>query len=240
MRRYKRIVQWLRRELKQRDADGFVFGLSGGVDSSVVAALCRKAVGSTRTLGLILPCHSSQLDERDARRIARILRIKTQKIDLCKAYDALTALLPRASQRAKANIKPRLRMIALYYFANKYNYLVCGTGNKAELMVGYFTKYGDGGVDLLPIGGLLKREVRQIAVELGIPADIVVKAPSAGLWKGQTDEGEMGITYDELDDILKRMNRGQRQCYPRKKVDKVKRMIAQSQHKRILPDIGPC
>jgi NAD+ synthase len=146
-------------------------------------------------------------------------------------------IFPKARKLVQANLKPRLRMITLYYFANKLNYLVCGTGNKTELSVGYFTKYGDGGVDLLPIGDLLKRQVRQLARELKVPEYIITKAPTAGLWPGQTDEGEMGITYPELDDILERIEKKRRQVIAKKKLEKVKKMIKCSEHKRVGPNI---
>jgi NAD+ synthase len=128
-------------------------------------------------------------------------------------------------------------MLLLYYFANKLNYLVCGTGNKSELMVGYFTKHGDGATDILPIGDLLKKEVRKLARRLGIPERIITKPPTAGLWPGQTDEGEMGITYPELDDILERMENRKSQVLSQDRVNKVKKMIKRSEHKRQGPKI---
>jgi NAD+ synthase len=137
---------------------------------------------------------------------------------------------------AIANLKPRLRMLTLYYFANKLNYLVVGTGNKSELTMGYFTKYGDGGVDILPLGDLLKSEVKQLAVELNVPHEIINKAPSAGLWAGQTDEGEMGITYAELDKILS----GDLAGIGKNKIELVNKRKTQSHHKRNLPEIFPC
>ena len=128
-------------------------------------------------------------------------------------------------------------MAVLYYFANSLNYLVCGTGNKSELMVGYFTKHGDGATDILPIGGLLKREVCALAQELGIPKHIIAKPPTAGLWQGQTDEGEMGISYNELDDILGCLKNKRKQVCAKAKVDKIKKMIKRSEHKRQGPKI---
>jgi NAD+ synthase len=128
-------------------------------------------------------------------------------------------------------------MAVLYYFANQLNYLVCGTGNKSELMLGYFTKHGDGATDILPIGGLLKKQVRNLAKELRIPQCIINKPPTAGLWPGQTDEGEMGISYRELDDILERMENKTRQILSKAKVNKVKDMIKRSEHKRQGPKI---
>ncbi len=184
---------------------------------------------------MILPIHSFAQDLKDAKLTAQQLKITTKTVDLSTAYDNLLKILPRANNLARMNLKPRLRMLVLYYFANKLNYLVCGTGNKAEISVGYFTKYGDGGVDILPIGDLLKRDVRALARELKIPEQIITKAPTAGLFPGQTDEGEMGITYSELDDILFRMGHKRPQRAGIKKVSKVKAMISRSEHKRQIP-----
>jgi NAD+ synthase len=230
-----KIVAWLKREISHARAKGIVLGLSGGVDSAVVAALSKLAVGENRVLGLVIPIHSNPRDAHDARVVARKLGIKTKTIDLTDSFDKILAVLPAAGSLAKINLKPRLRMLVLYYFANTLNYLVCGTGNKAEISVGYFTKYGDGAVDLLPIGDLLKRQVRQLARELGIPEAIIVKPPSAGLHPGQTDEGEMGISYDALDDILERIARKKKHVRSHAQVAKVKRMVQKSEHKRRLP-----
>lgn len=225
------------KQIKQAGAKGIVMGLSGGVDSSVVAALAKEAVGKNKFLALILPIHSQSQDLQDAKLLARKLGIKTKTIDLSSRYDSLIKLLPRAGNIVKANLKPRLRMTVLYYFANKLNYLVCGTGNKSELLCGYFTKHGDGATDILPIGDLLKRQVRELVKDLGIPRQIINKPPTAGLWPGQTDEGEMGITYPELDDILDRIEKKKKQILSKDKVNKVKEMIKRSEHKRQSPKI---
>jgi len=212
-------------------------GLSGGLDSSVVAVLAKEAVGKKRLLALVLPCHSQKEDLRDASLIAKKLGIKTKTVNLTNIYDNLIKILPCGTNLAKANLKPRLRMLVLYYFANKLNYLVCGTGNKSEIMTGYFSKHGDGATDILPIGDLAKTQVRALAKELGIPQRIINKPPTAGLWPGQTDEGELGITYSELDDILGRLENKKRQIASMAKVNKVKAMIKRSEHKRQGPKI---
>jgi NAD+ synthase len=227
-----KIISWIRKQVKDAKASGIVIGLSGGIDSAVAAALCVKALGPSKVLGLLMPCHSHCVDAQDALLVARIFKIKTKKIDLSRPFDALIKVLPAGEGLVRNNIKPRLRMIALYYFANKFNYLVCGTGNKSELLAGYFTKYGDGGVDILPIADLYKKDVRLLAVELGVPVGVILKPPTAGLWPGQTDEGEMGITYNELDDILSRIEKKQKQVLSSVKVNKVKAMIRRSGHKR--------
>jgi len=227
----------MKKQLRDSGAKGIVLGLSGGVDSSVVAALAKEAVGKQRLLALLLPCHSQKEDLKDARLVARKLGIKTKILDLSQIYDNLIRILPKAGSLARANLKPRLRMLVLYYFANKLNYLVCGTGNKSEILLGYFTKHGDGATDILPIGDLLKSEVRKLARQLGIPAHIITKPPTAGLWPGQTDEGEMGITYAVLDDILERIENKQKQILSKEKINRVKEMIKKSEHKRQGPKI---
>ena len=209
------LVQWLRDRAHDAGAHGFVVGLSGGIDSAVVARLCQMATPN-RVLGVILPCYSHAQDEADAHLLARTFAIPAARVDLGATFDALTGELHAAvkglpqsvhvedikQQMPEANIKPRLRMTSLYFIANSLNYLVAGTGNRSELTLGYFTKYGDGGCDVLPIAGLFKSEVRAMARELGVPAPIIDKAPSAGLWIGQTDEAEMGFTYEMLEDYL--------------------------------------
>ncbi len=232
-----RIVAWIKNQVRESGAKGIVLGLSGGIDSSVVAALCVEAVGRAKVLGLFMPCHSQPRDLADARIVAKHLRIKTKLIDLSKVYNSFLSILPKGNALALANLKPRLRMITLYYHANKLNYLVSGTGNKSELMVGYFTKHGDGGTDILPIADLLKRQVRALARELKIPEHIILKPPTAGLWAGQTDEKEMGITYDELDDILDRMLNNKKQIALKSKINKVHDMHKRSEHKRQGPKI---
>jgi NAD+ synthase len=232
-----KIVSWIRRQVKDAGSKGIVLGLSGGIDSCVVAALAKEAVGKLKVLGLFMPCHSQPQDLADAKIIARQLGIKTKPVDLTSVYDALLKILPPAGSLTRANLRPRLRMLTLYYFANKLNYLVCGTGNKSEYMVGYFTKHGDSGVDILPLANLLKRDVRRLAKELRIPGHIILKPPTAGLWPGQTDEGEMGITYDNLDDILQRFTDKKKQVLPKRTVFKVKAMMRRSEHKRQGPKI---
>jgi NAD+ synthase len=209
------LVQWLRDRAHDAGAHGFVIGLSGGIDSAVVARLCQLATPN-RVLGVILPCYSHAQDEEHARLLAHTFSIPTARVDLAPVFDTLTGELHAAvkglpqsvhvtdikQQMPEANIKPRLRMTSLYFIANSLNYLVAGTGNRSELTLGYFTKHGDGGSDVLPIGHLVKSEVRQLARDLGVPEPIIEKAPSAGLWIGQTDEAEMGFSYDVLERYL--------------------------------------
>jgi len=227
-----KIVSWIKQQVKVSGAKGIILGLSGGIDSAVVAALAKEAVGEKNLLVLFMPCHSNTQDLKDAKLVAHQLGFKSKLVDLSGVYSSFLKILPGAASLARGNLKPRLRMSALYYFANKLNYLVCGTGNKSEFMSGYFTKYGDGGADILPIADLFKRQVRQLARELKIPQGIINKPPSAGLWHGQTDEVEMGITYNELDDILDRFCSHKKQVADNQRVDKVISMYKKSEHKR--------
>ena len=241
------LVQWLRDRAEEAGARGFVFGLSGGIDSAVVSRLCQMATPN-RVLGVILPCYSHAQDEADAYIMADAFGIPTAKVDLGDTFDTLTGELhaaiknlPRTvhvtdikQQLPEANIKPRLRMTSLYFIANSLNYLVAGTGNRSEITLGYYTKYGDGGCDVLPIGALLKSEVRSLAKELSVPKAIIEKAPSAGLWIGQTDEAEMGFTYDTLEKYLKEGP----SAVPKETADRIEQLIRVSGHKRALPPIG--
>lgn len=230
------IAQWMAERVKAAGASGIVVGLSGGVDSAVVAVLAQRAVGEN-VLGVLMPCHSQPVDGEYARLLADAFHIETITVDLGPAYDALIAALPPGSELAQANLKPRLRMATLYFLSNARNYLVAGTGNKSELMVGYFTKWGDGGCDLLPLGGLYKTHVWDLACELGIPDEIISRPPTAGLWPGQTDEGEMGITYAELDATLAAIERGDTSSCDPATLSKVQAMVERSAHKRALPPI---
>ena len=243
----------MRREVTAAGARGLVVGLSGGVDSAVVARLCQIAMPGA-VLAMILPCHSSEEDERDARMVADRFDLRTVTVRLDWAYDAMVAGLratlaggqsgagtsagsppPERAALAAVNVKPRLRMTALYFAANDLNYLVAGTGNRSEIAVGYFTKHGDGGVDLLPLGNLLKDEVRALARELDMPPAIIEKAPSAGLWPGQTDEAEMGFTYTELETYLT----GGPGAVAPSTAQRIQRSMQASAHKRRMPPVPP-
>jgi NAD+ synthase len=188
-------------------------------------------------LALILPCHSLAEDERDALLVAETFGIRRERVDLSPVYDVFLCQLPDAGQMCQGNLKPRLRMIGLYYFANKLNYLVAGTGNKSERLMGYFTKFGDGGADFLPIGDLTKSQVRKLAQELEIPPRIIDRPPSAGLWEGQTDEEEMNIRYGDLDKIIISLEKRKEPKLPKNQLSYVKGMIARSRHKRNGPPI---
>lgn len=230
------LAHWIRERVREAGAAGTVVGLSGGVDSAVAAALCQRAVPGAAH-ALILPCESDPADLEDARLVASTLGLEPVTVPLDEPYRAFARVLPPApgarQNLALANLKPRLRMTALYYYANAHGLLVVGTGNRSELHVGYFTKYGDGGVDILPLAGLVKEQVRELARHLGIPERIISKPPTAGLWPGQTDEGEMGLSYADLDRYLLT---GVAEPGVR---ERIIRMHEASEHKRRLPAQPP-
>jgi len=226
----EQLTGWLKERVQKAGAKGLVVGLSGGIDSAVVGALCRRSFPEEH-LGVIMPCESSAEDAHFAGLAAEALGLKTRTITLNEVYRSLIAALgiTSAERLAAANIKPRLRMTTLYALAAQHQYLVAGTGNRSEWEVGYFTKYGDGGVDLEPIGNLVKTQVRELAEYLGVPREIIDRPPTAGLWQGQTDETEMGFTYEELDRFLLTG-----EASPEVKT-KIERLKALSEHKRHLP-----
>ena len=227
-----RIVLWLRERVKEAGAKGLVFGLSGGIDSACVGVLSKKAFEDD-CLGLIMPCESHIEDENMALLVANKFSIPIKKISLDKQFKELLKILPSSDNHISiANIKPRLRMLTLYYFASNYNYLVAGTDNKTEAMLGYYTKYGDGGVDILPIGNMFKTQVRELARELDGPPEIIGRKPSAGLWPEQFDEDEIGLSYDEIDTILKAIETGNTEDIDKTKLERIKGIISKSQHKR--------
>ncbi len=236
----KDISNWIKKQVEKANAKGVVFGLSGGIDSTVVAVLCRNAFPE-KHLALILPCFSSKKDLNDANLVVKKFALNYEIINLEEVFLAFSKTLnfgPQDKELAVVNIKPRLRMLTLYYFANKLNYLVVGTSNKSELTMGYFTKYGDGGVDILPLGDLTKTEVYKLAEVLDIPKRIIEKPPSAGLYPDQTDEKEMGIKYKLLDKVIGAIEKN----YSLKKfnkniVEKVLKKKEQSLHKLNPPKI---
>ncbi len=231
-----KLVLWIRERVLSAGCRGVVVGMSGGLDSSVLAVLCHRAFLQSM-LGAIMPCYSSREDEEHAQAVASQFSIPTKRVVLDAVFDTLLKTLPDegieppVSQIAKANLKARLRMLTLYYFANQLKYMVVGSGNRSELSAGYFTKYGDGGVDILPLGNLVKGQVRELAGFFDIPQPIIDKSPSAGLWQGQTDEDELGFSYNELDRYLLT---GEASDVLREKIES---RMAASNHKRLLPQV---
>ena len=228
-------------------ARGVVLGLSGGVDSALVARLSRDALGPEHVLGVLLPddhVPPELVAETEAYAADLGIAHRTVRIDPLEA--AFRAALPEVEDRLTVgNTAARIRMTVLYALARESQRLVVGTGNKSELLLGYFTKYGDGGVDLLPIGDLYKTDVFALSEALGLPRAVVERAPSAGFWPGQTDEGELGATYVDVDRILRRLELLEREeeivrstGLPAATVHAVLQRVEQHRHKRRLPPVA--
>ncbi|MFA5995510.1 MAG: NAD+ synthase [Patescibacteria group bacterium] len=230
------IIQFLKHHLGNKPA---ILGLSGGVDSAVVAFLLTKAIHKKNVYAYILPSAiTSKQDINDAKQVAKILGIKFKIIKIDNLLKQYLKTVPNIKQHAltKANLQARIRMTILYSQANLLGGLVVGTGNKSELDTGYFTKYGDGGVDLLPIGHLYKTQIWELAKQLGVPAQIINKAPTAGLKPKQTDEQDLGMKYEELDKILIALETNKSLAeFKNSNVLRVKKLYKNAQHKLKLP-----
>ena len=198
------LIEFIRQKVEESHANGVVVGLSGGVDSAVVTKLCVKAIGAEKVSNMFLPSITTpQIDREHVQQLAKHFGTKLTEVDITPLVEAFERTLPSMGRKElKGNVMARVRMTVLYHFAKMNFHLVMGTGNKSELLMGYFTKYGDGGTDFLPIGDLYKTEVWELARKLELPSFVIDKPPSAGLWEGQTDEGEMGISYAKLDQVL--------------------------------------
>ena len=223
-------VQFIKRTVRESGADGIVYGNSGGKDSALVGILCKAACDNT--VGIIMPCATArnfEMDKRDGEEVAKAYGIETRYADLSAVKSAEKAALAgvtELSPAAEANIAPRLRMATLYAVAATENRLVSGTGNRSEGFVGYFTKWGDGACDFNPIADLTVTEIYEFLRYLKAPQCVIEKAPSAGLFDGQTDESEMGFTYKELDTYL---DGGK---IDDAVLERIQRMHARSEHKR--------
>lgn len=238
------LVAFLRRHVEAAHAKGVVVGVSGGLDSAVVAALAVRALGKDKVLAVMLPAPDSHPQDKEHALLGcaalGLVPLEHSIGPIVAGLEETLGYTP--APRERGNAKARARMLLLYAEAQKRDYLVCGTGNKSEILTGYFTKHGDGGVDLQPIGDLYKTQVRELARHLAIPEPIVTKPPSAGLYPGQTDEGDMGLTYEQLDAVLRGMelNLGleviaRRTRLPLAVVEKVEGMVRRTEHKRRLP-----
>ncbi|MCI0502598.1 MAG: NAD+ synthase [Fusobacteria bacterium] len=234
MKEYIAIIEkYIKAYVEKAGAKGVVVGLSGGIDSAVVAALAARALGKDYVLGIIMPCESVDSDLEDAIKLAEKTGISYKVVDLTKTYKSFledNQVEADNTCLTYGNIKPRLRMTTLYFYSALYNYLVAGTSNRSELITGYLTKYGDGGVDFEPIADLLKKDVYQIARELDLPKSIIEKKPSAGLIVNQDDETELGFTYDELDSYIE-SGLGDKAV-----VKKILKLYNASRHKLKIPD----
>ncbi len=202
------IVNFIRKVVDEAGASGVVVGLSGGVDSSLTAALCVRALGANKVLGVLMPTSfTPEEDIKDAYQLAEMLKIKTARVDIDGISEAFLRAVGVSEDDPKmkmalANLRARIRMMILYFFANAHNMLVAGTGDLSELLIGFFTKYGDGAADFLPIVHLYKTQVRKLAKYLGVPDRIAFKPSSPQLYPGHKLLDEVPIDYDELDPVL--------------------------------------
>jgi len=241
----KALTHFIREEVTKAGFQKVVVGISGGVDSALTAFLAVKALGKENVIGLSMPYRtSSKSSIEDARLVAETLEIEFHEIDITPQIDAYFRLFPDADNVRRGNKMARERMSILYDFAHWKRALVIGTSNKSELLIGYSTRWGDSAHDINPIGDLYKTQVWEMAEFVGVPERIVKKKPSADLWPGQTDEGEIGLSYRTLDQILigyvdLRLRREElvEIGFEPKVVDRVLTMVKNSQYKRKLPII---
>jgi len=242
----KIIEDFIRTRVSEAKAKGVVIGISGGIDSAVVLTLAVRALGHEKVNAFFLRNKNSSPDDiQDIQDYCNSLRVNLNTINIQDVIDQFALSvdeLEDSNTLEWMNIKPRILQTYLYFFANKNNCLVCGGGNKSELMIGYFTKYGDGGVDILPIGDVYKIHVFQLAAYLKLPENFINKSPSAGLKAGQTDEAEIGMSYSKLDSILYGLELfgsaqeiADKMKIPLQTVKRVRSMIYKSEHKRRAP-----
>lgn len=244
-----RIIDFIRDETGKAGVSGVVVGISGGIDSALTATLAVKALGKDRVLGIHMPESSltPAVDSEDAKTLADWLGIEYRTIDISGIISAFMAAVPEsesADRLTRGNLKARIRMSLLYFHANQLNRIVIGTGNKTEILLGYYTKYGDGGVDLEPIGGLYKTEVWELSRRLEIPNPLITKKPSAGLWAGQTDEADLGISYVKVDEVLRMIEDYteseiilNKTGVSAEQLNSVTRRIERNEHKRKAPPV---
>ncbi|MDG7016262.1 MAG: NAD+ synthase [Nitrososphaerota archaeon] len=242
----RKIVSFIKKSVEVSQAEGVVLGISGGIDSAATAYLCTEALGSRRVRGLIMPDLRATPDQdvKDARLVATELCIETMEIDIAPIHKAYMKSL-EPNRLAEGNLRARIRMSLLYYHASLMNRLVAGTGDRSELLIGYFTKYGDGGVDILPIADLYKTEVRRLGEVLGINRRIIAKRSSPRLWPGHIAEEEIGSTYEVVDEVLGlKFDEGLSDSAVAAKAkidsDKLEAILSRykaSKHKRQMPEI---
>lgn len=206
------IIDFIKDVVKDTGCKGLVVGASGGVDSAVTTKLCADAIGAENVLNIFMPSAVTPPEDYiQTRDLSRMWGTEYKVIDVQPAVNTFTGMFSPTAETPleKGNISTRCRMVIMYNRAKKLDYLVVGTMNRSEYMMGYFTKFGEGASDLFPIVDLYKTQVWQAAEMIGVPREIIEKVPTAGLWEGQTDEGEMGIAYNDLDIVLNGITTGQ-------------------------------
>jgi NAD+ synthase len=232
--RMGQVEQMIRYAYWTTGCKGIVVGLSGGVDSAVAAVFCCRAIGGEKVLGLTLPSAVSKpSDIQDAAMLCKKWGMEHRVVSIEPMLDGFRTMPEfKDSRYLLGNLMARIRMVILYYHANRDHKLVCGTSNRSEYMLGYCTKFGDNAADLQPIMHLYKSEIYTIADELGIPESIMMKTPSAGLWEGQSDEEEIGLSYEEIDTSLRMLElQGWQALTPIE--EKVLELVKKSEHKRL-------
>jgi len=244
------IKDFIKTYVENSGCEGVVIGLSGGIDSAVTAIICKNVLGKNKTKCVFLPDDATpKLDIKHIELLGEKFDLLYEKKDITSVIKSVESnCILKANNFVLANIKARIRMVLLFEYANMTNSLVCGTSNKSEILVGYFTKYGDGGVDIMPIGDLYKTQILELAGYLKIPEGMISKPPTAGLLKGQTDEKELQLSYEKLDKILVGL---EQKCgiqeiienadVKKSDVDRIKKMRISSQHKRrtaLIPKLG--
>jgi NAD+ synthase len=246
---YEKVVdkvhRFLQNKLEETGAEGYVLGISGGLDSAVGAKLAVDAVGSENVYGWVMPGKPSDPENmEDARQLCDSLDLNYREADIEEVVNDFTKKAPISTgEVTEGNIRARVRMVYEYTDANENDLLVLGAGNKTEIKIGYFTKYGDGAVDVRPIADLYKTEVKELAEHIGLDQKFIEKQPTAGLWEGQTDEGELGATYSKIDTIMKHIIEtdldieeiSDKTGIQESEVERFKKMYEKSKHKRQQP-----
>ncbi|MDE5767617.1 MAG: NAD(+) synthase [Malacoplasma sp.] len=221
------ITEWINKVIEESKTKGFVFGVSGGIDSALICAIASKFF-KEKSLALRLDIYNSAKDISDANLVINHFKVNSVNKNLEQTFNTISKDLPE-NKLALMNLKSRLRMVTLYYYAQVYNYLVCGTSNADEIYTGYFTKFGDSGSDFIPLANLTKNDVRECAKLLGVPNQIIFKDPSAGLFENQKDEDDLKVTYQVIDTFLEKKE------ISTSDFERIEYLHKISEHKRNLP-----